>query len=300
MENEELRKEPAEAPRVVFRKDPAEAAAGEKAEEPTTEEIKERIAAKVREDSEEHAGMTQAETVFALVPRSRKDDITAILDEMAKAEPYADIKAVTTPSGMVFFFSTARIDPEIAVAKSRSEEIKITIAKKVREDSRDRAVLSPEAGLLSLMPDAGREEVEAALEEMLEDARYDDLKSATAATGERFFHSSRHMSGYYAGVLCRLAGKDLSSLIASVVRDESRIYPRSTCLQLFMEKPFEIPPCDMKAVVEETLSRPEYGDLKMIVHPSTGGVYLYSDRYLDERSAAAYMDWQEVGQDENP
>lgn len=300
MGNEERKAGPAEYPRVEFETEPAAPAGGKETGEPATEEIKASIAEKVRADAEERAALTHADTLFALVPDSRKDAITAILDEMATDPRYADIKALPTASGMVFFFSKLHMSPDDAIAKSRNEEKKIVIAEKVREDSRDRTALTPAAVLHSLFPESDPEKVDAVLEEMRADARYADIKSVAASTGEVFFHSDLHMSGYYALVLGRVAAKDPCAAVAAMVRDESRIYPRPTCVQLFMEKPFDIPPCDLRAVVDATLSAPQFGDLKMIVHPSTGGVYLYSDRYLNAETAWKIMDWQEVGKDANP
>jgi hypothetical protein len=49
----------------------------------TAEEIKAKIAEKVREDSGERAAVTPSEVVFALVPGSQQDRITAILEGMA-------------------------------------------------------------------------------------------------------------------------------------------------------------------------------------------------------------------------
>lgn len=299
MEGGERKDDPADEPQVVFGEEATIAPEG-KAAEPTNEEIQARIAEKVRADSGERSAMTQADTLFALVPGSRKGAITAILDEMASDPRYADVKALPTASGMVFFFSMNHITPDEAIAKSRGEERKVMIAEKVREDSRDRAALTPPADLRALFPEQDPEGIDALLADMRMDARYADVATVTASTGETFFYSGLHMSGYYALVLSRVAAKNPCATIAAMVRDESRIYPRPTCVQLFLEKPFGLPPCELKAVVDATLSKPEFGDLKMIVHPATGGVYLYSDRYMNFDSASRIMDWQEVGKDANP
>ena len=44
----------------------------------------------------------------------------------------------------------------------------------------------------------------------------------------------------------------------------------------------------------------QVGDIKKMVHPVTGGVYLYSGRFMTEDVAWAMMDWEEVGRDANP
>jgi hypothetical protein len=271
-----------------------------KSAEPTVEEIKERIAEKVRADGEERSAVTPSEVVFALVPGSQQDKITAILEGMAADDRYADIKAVTTASGMVFFVSTTHVEASKAMEICRIEEVKFLLAEKVRADSRDDVVLSSSAGLQALAPEMEPAAVAVILEEMRTEERYADIKAVTSPNGNVYYHSDRHMSGYYAVVLGRVAAKDPVATVAAMVRDESRIYPRPTCIQLFLEPMFKIPPDDLKAVFDEMLQKPEYGDIKLMVHPETGGVYAYSSQYLSGDTAFKMMHWVEVEKDANP
>jgi hypothetical protein len=266
----------------------------------TVEEIKAKIAEKIRADSEERAALTPSEVVFALVPGSQQDRITAILEEMAADDRYADIKAVTTASGMVFFLSKTHFDTEEAIAKSRIEEVKFLLAEKVRADSRDDVRLTSAADLLSLAPEMERDGIAAILEEMRTEDRYADIKPVTSPIGDVYYHSDRHMSGYYAVVLARVAAKDPVATVAAMVRDESRIYPRPTCIEFFMEPIFKIPPGDLKAVFDEMVKKPDYGDIKLMVHPETGGVYAYSSQYLSGDVAYQMMHWVEVVKPANP
>ena len=119
------------------------------------------------------------------------------------------------------------------------------------------------------------------LDEMRTDERYADIKPVTSPIGDVYYHSDKHMSGYYAVVLSRVAAKDPVATVAAMVRDESRIYPRPTCIEFFMEPMFKIPPGDLKAVFDEMVQKPEYSDIKLMVHPETGGVYAYSSQYLE-------------------
>lgn len=286
--------------RIMFGPEPAGKEASRKPAEPTVAEIKARIAETVRTNAEKHSSVTPADIVFALVPGSRPEDKTAILEEMAADDGYADIKAVTTPSGGAFFFSLTHIDVNQATSKSRIEETKVAIAEKVRGDSKNAVKLTPVGDLHVPIPGMERDEIAVVLGEMQADPKYADVKSITASTGDLFFYSNRHMSDYYALVLSRVAAKDPCAMIGAVVRDESRIYPRPTCVQLFTENLFEIAPCDLKPIIVEMLQKPEYEDIKMMVHPKTGGVYLYSSQYLDERTAWAEMHYQEVVVPANP
>ena len=129
MKTDDLEAEAAEEIRVEYGAEKT-VAAGKNIAEPTVEEIKAKIAEKVRADGEEHAAVTPSEVVFALVPGSQQDRITAILEGIAADDRYADIKAVTTASGMVFFVSKTYLDTDEAIAKSRNEEVKFLLAER--------------------------------------------------------------------------------------------------------------------------------------------------------------------------
>ncbi|HEX7573374.1 MAG TPA: hypothetical protein VF514_09785 [Bacteroidota bacterium] len=264
------------------------------------EEIKARIAGKIREEAKEHAAMTLSDTVFALVPDSRQGSITAILEEMAAEDAYGDIKAVPTPSGRFYFFSKTFIPVDEAFAKSLVEEVKDRMAEKVRGDSRDRVALTPADALFALTPEKEQDQIADLLNEMQTEARFADIKKVTASNGEGYFHSEIYLSGNYAKILLRAAANDPCAAIAETVRDDSRIYPRPTNSQLFKEKAFGIDPDELEVHIAETLGKPEFIDIKKMVHPSTGVVYLYSSQYLGGDQAWNIMDWEEVGRANNP
>jgi len=270
------------------------------AAEPAAEEIKAKIAERIRADGEERAAMTPSEAVFALVPGSQPDRITAILEGMAADDRYADIKAVTTASGMVFFLSKTHIGTDEAIAKSRLEEVKFLFAEKVRADSKNDVALTSVSDLLSLAPEMERDRIASILDEMRTDDKYADIKPVTSPKGDVYYHSEKHMSGYYAVVLSRVAAKDPVATIAAMVRDESRIYPRPTCIELFMDPMFKIPTEELKAVFDEMAQKPDYSDIKLMVHPETGGVYAYSSQYLSGDVAYQKMHWVEVVKPANP
>ena len=286
--------------RVVHAEEMSPGTADRKGLEPTVGEIKEAMAERIRADAKERSAMTLAETVFALVPDSRRNDISAMLGEMAADDRYADIKAVVTDSGTVFFFSKRHIAEEQAFPRSRIEEAKFLIAEKVRADSRDRVELTPAGDLHALSGETKAETIDAVLTEMQTDERYADIRKVTAANGNVFLHSERHVSSGYAVLLKRAAAGDPCATIADTVRDESRTYPRATKVLLFEEKVFGIAPGELEGAIAEISRREEFDDIKKLVHPTTGGVYLYSSRHMVEALAVASMDWEEVGKADNP
>jgi len=266
---------------------------------PSAAEIEAAMADRIRADSVAHSAMTLAEEVFALVPGLRRGEITPMLEEMAADERYADIKAVTTDSGNVFFFSKRHIGEGEAFARSRLEESMLLAARRVRADSGERNVLTPEADLLG--PDReGRGVDLAALAALPADGRYADIRKVTTAAGDVCYHSTRYVSGGYAALLCRAASKDPCATIAETVREDSKIYPRATNIRVFGAAAFGVAADALDGTIEEILRRAEFSDIRRIVHPATGGTYLYSDRYLTEPHAVALMDWEEVGKEESP
>ena len=264
------------------------------------EGIKARIAGKVRADAKEHAALTLSDTVFALVPDSLQGSITAILEEMAAEDGYGDIKALVTPSGGVYFFSTTYLPADEAFAKSVTEEVKDRMAERVRGDSRDRVTLTPDAVLYDLTPGTERGKIDDLLTEMQREARYADIHGVPASSGEVYFHSDIYLSDNYAKILLRAMANDPCATIAETVRDASRIFPKPTNVLLFKEEVFGIDPGKLEAVIAETMRKPEFGDIKKMVHPSTGAAYLYSSQYMDEGQVWTMVDWIEVGEKNNP
>ena len=126
---------------VVFLSEPPPSAA---AEEAPAMDLKETIAARIRMDCREQGILTSEDTLIGLVPGGQPHGaISAALAEMAKDPGYADVKAVTTASGLVFFYSERHMKVAEAAAKSLLEEVKFRIGERVRADSRDTQLLTP-------------------------------------------------------------------------------------------------------------------------------------------------------------
>lgn len=279
---------------VVFLNEPPSAAT----KEAPAVDLKKTIAARIRMDCQEQGILTSEDALIGLVPGEKQHEaISAALAEMAKDPGYADIKAITTASGLVFFYSERHIKVAEAAAKSLLEEVKFRIGERVRADSRDTQLLTP---VDSLYAEIGWDRGVYSPDEIRNDPRYEDIKTVTVATGETFFYSTRHMSDYYALLLARVAAHDPCATIAETVRDESKRYPRPTSVLFFLEKLFGMNEADLKASVCALQRRPEFSDIKAMVHPTTGGFYLYSSQYLNADTASSLMDWQEVGKDANP
>lgn len=68
---------------------------------------------------------------------------------------------------------------------------------------------------------------------------------------------------------------DLCATIAAMVRNESRVYPQPTNIELFMEPIFNIDPDELETHITRTLELAEFKDIQLI-HASTDARYLYS------------------------
>ena len=267
------------------------------------EGIKARIAEQVRGDSREHAALTHEDSIVEPDEelRSGRTAFGAVLAEMAAEERYQDIKTVRTATGLLFVYSDTYITADDAAAKSLVEEAKFVLASAIRADSRDNVKLTSVGTLYALAPDADPAITDALLELMPAEARFADIKKVTASNGNVYYHSDRYLVGSYAVTLLLAMSGDHCATIAETVREESRIYPRTTNAAIFREQQvYGIPPADLEAIITDTLRRPEYADLRRIVHPATGAVHLYSGRFISDDRAWAMMDWEEVGRADNP
>jgi hypothetical protein len=291
----------AEAEEVRVRFEEAEAKAAEiKAK---AEAIKVGIAEKVREDSREHAALTPEESITDLDDDFRygRTAVSAVLTEMAAEERYRDIKTVTTATGLVFVYSDTYIPADEAAAKSLVEEAKFILASAIRADSLNAVKLTPLADLYALAPDTDRKIVDALLKGLQTEARFADIKTVTASNGDIYFHSDKYLVGNYAVTLLMAMAGDHCATIAETIREESRVYPRTTNVAIFREQQvYGVPITELDAILAEMFRNPVYADIRRIEHPSTGAVHLYSNRYIDEERAWAMMDWEEVGRANNP
>jgi hypothetical protein len=291
----------AEAEEARVRFEEAEAKAAEiKAK---AEAIKARIAEKVREDSREHSALTPEESIADLDADFRygRTAVGAVLAEMATDECCRDIKTITTATGLIFIYSDMYIAADDAAAKSLVEEAKFVLASAIRADSLNLVKLTPLGALYALAPDTDRKIIDALLKGMQAEARFADIRTVTASNGDVYFHSDKYLVGNYAVTLLMAMAGDHCATIAETVREESKIYPRTTNVKIFQEQQvYGIPTIEVESIVDEMLRKPEYADIKKIVHPTTGAVHLYSDQYIREDQAWAMMDWEEVGRANNP
>ena len=132
----------------------------------------------------------------------------------------------------------------------------------------------------------------------IEDSGVEDLKRMDGKA-ETYFFSELHMTSSYAAYLFRMEEKDLVGLVSETVREDSRVYPRTTPLSFFQGAPFNLAPDRLDDLVGRIRGREDCSDIQEN-KASNGARYLYSTRYLTPVYADSMTEWIEVGQAENP
>ncbi len=201
--------------------------------------------------------------------------------------------------GAVNLYSETYIDKSHAEILVQGEDIKTRIAEKIREKSKNLAKLTSVYSLSTSGPGLEADKVEVNIAEMLRDNRYRDIKSVVASTSAVYLYSETYVTRNYANILVRAEVNDPCATIAAMVRNESRVYPQPTNIELFKEPIFNIDPDELETHIARTLERQEFQDIKLI-HASTDARYLYSNLYMDEDYARSLVEWEEVEREENP
>ncbi len=244
-------------------------------------EMKPVVADKVREDSRETAKPTDMNVFFGLIPELSTEELQQCYSEMKADERYQDITAVTAFSGAVYYYSKTSLDEQNAARLARLAELQKKIADKVRGDTKYLEDLTKMDALLELAPELDLNEVKTALDELMSNERYNDIEVLTARDGSEYLVSKKHMSQSYAMILLRTKVNDPAYTIAETVREESRVYPRPTNIELFKYGLFKMDREKLDEYIDQAME--EYEDLMLI--DIEGRVFLYSNQYMTEEQA---------------
>jgi hypothetical protein len=137
--------------------------------------------------------------------------------------------------------------------------------------------------------------MEALLAETL--AIHQDLAVLASISGKTLYHTPSLLSRTYAAIL---DAKDSPVvLMAEEIRRNSAEYPRPLPLDLFEESPFDLSPEQIEASLKTMAASPEFQDISYLT-TSTGAVYLFSRRYLEQAYAAVLAERADIGLLLNP
>jgi hypothetical protein len=151
-------------------------------------------------------------------------------------------------------------------------------------------------GLLESV-DLGQEtHLETLLKQVLQENQ--DLKEIHGRKGGSYYYSAGSMSETYAGILVWKEEGPLW-LIAEVVRENSKLYPRPVPLGRFGEPPFDLSQDTILECLAALGHDRQYQDIEQTL-TSIGTTFLYSRRHLDPDYAAMLAEWIDVGQSDNP
>ena len=189
--------------------------------------------------------------------------------------------------------------------RQRREAAILAIGNHIRKESGEgRFVQAPEIlselHRLDLLSREGQEEAEAESRSILEDAlkRNEDLREATGKDGLSRYYSTRTMSDAYAGILF-LKEEDPLYMMAEIIRENSRVYPRPIRLDAFTQAPFDLPPEGIEACLLRMEGEEGYRDIAR-TQTSIGTDFLYSTLHLESDYASMLAEWYDVGQSRNP
>ena len=115
--------------------------------------------------------------------------------------------------------------------------------------------------------------------------------SITAPDGAENLYFKPLMSHSYARIL---AVKDnAEALVCDQIRENSRIYPRPVPSQMFLEAPFDFDVPTLECLLQSIGQKEENKDIKF-TQTSSGTIFLYSDKYLDDDLAEFLAEEQEM------
>jgi hypothetical protein len=187
---------------------------------------------------------------------------------------------------------SAREDAEQAVAvmiRQCSEEGQL-----IAED--EILVSAGKQGLLTAPPADQSREVNKILNRILK--KSGDVHALIAPDGSRRFYSSQFITEAYAVILLQKQGDPLQ-LIAEIVRQNSRVYPRPVPLDIFTLPPFDLAKKKVLNYIGQMAAIKTYHDI-VLVTTSTSREFLYSSLYLEAAHASMLAEWFDVGRANNP
>lgn len=125
-----------------------------------------------------------------------------------------------------------------------------------------------------------------------------DIKMIPDDSGGPWYFSEQSMTGAYARVLL-LKGQGPLRMMAEVIREHSRVYPRPVPLALFHCSPFNLSDDEIALCLEAMMDKLSYRDIAHLT-TSIGNLFAYSTDHLEPGYAAMLAEWVDVGQIENP
>ena len=194
----------------------------------------------------------------------------------------------TIPDGMTGQEEAACLAAAMIIRK-KSESGQLTLKEEILRELIRQGFLKPEDSDMGF-------QFEAILKHTIE--KNGDLKEVCDGQSIPHYYSSVNMAERYANILIQKGG-DCLVLMAEMIRENSKIYPRPTPLDVFAKSPFGFAREEIFSHIRKMAEQEEYQDIRQTT-TSIGTVFLFSTLYLDPDYAAFLAEWIDVGQVNNP
>lgn len=126
----------------------------------------------------------------------------------------------------------------------------------------------------------------------------DDIKIVFDSKGGAFYYSEQYMTGAYANILVlKMEGRH--RMMAEIIREHSRMYPRPVPIRLFRYPPFDLEENLISESLVEMMRQGPYRDISLLT-TSIGNTFAYSADYLTPDYAQMLAEWNDVGLAQNP
>lgn len=239
-------------------------------------------------DSSRSGKLIRLSSVAKFGPSLTTAEIETGLTAISHDPDCGDIKQAATFSGAAFLYSEEYLDETSVIEIARNDELTRKVSTRIREDSQYSSKLTRFESLEALAPDVQPGEIDGILQSIKQDSS--DIRSLPGRDGEEYLFCIRYMTENYAKILARVEANDPCYTILETVREESRVYPRPTNIELFKYGMFNIDREKLDEYVENVL---EQNDDINGYRSSTGNVYLYSTTYLPDARAALIVERKE-------
>ena len=142
------------------------------------------------------------------------------------------------------------------------------------------------------------EEFKVIFEKIKTEEDYNDITELIGKE-KRYFYSKKTMTESYANLLFKIKEKDILETIAQTVRYNSKRYPKTTNVNIFLKAPFKLKKEEISDVLNQFKINDNFKDIKES-KASNGVLCLYSEEYLTKNYADALTEYAEVTRVENP
>lgn len=241
------------------------------------------IAAKrIRSDSKKLGIPTSADALAALAPDLDSDEVSASLTALGHGDEYKDLKPMDVFVGARYLFSAKYLTE----ADARRAVLRTAIVRKVREDTEELGKPITWGSLMALSPRVGPEELREAVDEVLQDGMWPDIKQVVPLPGAAYLYCETYLSEDRAGALAR--GETLQLKIVEQIRGDSKYLSKLTQIGHLEGLAPDLEPGEIEDTLAEIMKSGECPELGLL-SARDGTAYAFSKQFLTEQYAQVLL-----------